>query len=73
MDNPKIGIYGDKQPTQTVCGNAAQQPFGVTLGLGGEYYCVRDIFPACDWRAEVKRLRLEVSPPKTNKQKREGV
>ncbi len=64
MTDPRIGQHGEYKPTQTICGNDATQPYGMTIGLGGNFYCVIDTFPACDWQTTLAELKAKVRPKK---------
>lgn len=60
IDNPKIGLTGEYRPRMTISG----RPCNVIVtraGLGHGYYCVIDMFPTVDVKAEVEQLRKEVA------------
>ena len=72
MNDPRVGTMdGNKKPVQTLCGFEAIQPFGMTIGIGGDYYVVRDIFPCPDWEEKLAALKAQVSGQKSAKVGRE--
>lgn len=67
MTDPRVGKYGETKPTQTLCGNEAVQPWGCVIGLGGDFFVVKDIFPCPDWQEQVAELRTKMAMPEPKK------